>query len=183
MGVLYDYSMPGFMQFTASTSSNILIGVCSLMFLIAALDYLYQRYEYLKSLKMSKRDIKDEFKSTEGSPEIRAKLREIRRERASKRMMAAVPNADVVITNPTHFSVALQYDESKTAPLVLAKGQDETALRIREVAKEHDIPIVQNPPLARALYQYVEIDEEIPVEHYKAVAEIIRYVYELKGKL
>jgi flagellar biosynthetic protein FlhB len=137
----------------------------------------------MKSMRMSKFEIKEEYKQTEGNPEIKAKLRRIRMERARKRMMAAAPKADVVIINPTHFSVALQYDEdTMNAPTVIAKGMDEIALKIREIAKEHKIPLVENAPLARTLYKEVEIDKEINLEHYKAVAEIISYIYKLKNK-
>jgi len=163
--------------------TKMMIGVCTLMGIIGVADYLYQKYEHIKSLRMSKRDLKDEFKQTEGSPEIKAKLREIRNKRAQNRMMQAVPDADVVITNPTHYSVALKYDENVSpAPIVVAKGMDLIALKIREVAKENDVPIVENPPLARALYASVELEEEIPFKHYEAVAEVIRYIYKLKGK-
>ena len=154
------------------------------MAFIAVFDYMYQRHAYLKGLRMTKQEVKDEHKTQEGSPEIKGKIRAIRMERARKRMMAAVPKADVIITNPTHFSVALQYDAAKmAAPIVVAKGQDNIALKIREIAKKHDVPIVENPPLARALYASVDIDEPVPIEHYKAVAEIIGYVYKLKGKI
>lgn len=164
-------------------SKRMLIGICSAMFLMAAFDFLYQKFEYIKSMRMSKHDIKEEFKQTEGSPEIKAKLRELRAKRAGKRMMADVPSADVVITNPTHYSVALKYEMEKAeAPILVAKGQDLIALRIREIAKENNVPIVENPPLARALFNSVEIGNEIPLEHYNAVAEVIRYVYKLKGK-
>lgn len=161
---------------------RMLVGICSAMFLIALLDFLYQRFEYMKSMRMSKHDIKQEFKQTEGNPEVKAKLRELRARRAGKRMMADVPNADVVVTNPTHYSIALKYESEKTeAPVLIAKGKDLIALRIREIAKESKVPIVENPPLARALFSSVEIGQEIPLEHYNAVAEVIRYVYKLKG--
>jgi flagellar biosynthetic protein FlhB len=129
---------------------------------------------------MSLQEIKDEFKQSEGDPHIKAKIRQLRQQRMKKRMMAAVPKASVIITNPTHFSVALAYDRDMSAPVCVAKGVDNIALKIREIAKEHEIPIVENVPLARALYATVEIDEEIPVEHYHAVAEIIGYVMGLK---
>lgn len=158
-------------------------GVVAVMAVIAGLDYLYQRYEYLKQMRMSKQEIKDEHKQAEGDPMVKGRLRQIRAERARTRMMAAVPTADVVVTNPTHFAIALKYDiDSMGAPRVVAKGVDEVAFRIREVANENDIPIVENPPLARALFSTADIDEEVPPEHYKAVAEVISYVFKLKNK-
>ncbi|MCW5724080.1 MAG: flagellar biosynthesis protein FlhB [Maricaulaceae bacterium] len=144
---------------------------------IAALDYLFQRQSFMKRNRMSRREIRDELKQTEGDPMIRAKLRQIRQERARRRMMAAVPEATVVITNPTHFAVALKYEEGRGhAPVCVAKGVDAVALRIRELAEEHDVPVVEDPPLARALHASVEIDEPIPLEHYKAVARVIGFV-------
>ncbi|MBO6771797.1 flagellar biosynthesis protein FlhB [Thalassospira profundimaris] len=161
----------------------LLIATISLTAVIAGLDFAYQRYEFNKQMKMSKQEIKDEYKQTEGSPEIKAKVRQIRMERAQQRMMSSVPKADVVITNPTHFAVALQYDiDTMGAPMCIAKGQDNVALKIREVAEEHDITIMENPPVARALFATVEIDQEIPPEHYKAVAEIISFVFRQRGK-
>ena len=171
------------LMFLGSLAARMTIGVAIAMFFIAILDFLFQRYQYMKSLRMSRQEIKDEYKQSEGDPVIKGRLRRLRMERARKRMMAEVPKADVVITNPTHFAVALIYDNLKMkAPKVVAKGQDLIALKIREVAKEHDVPIVENPPLARALYDSAELDEEIPVTHYEAVAKIISYVYKLKGK-
>jgi flagellar biosynthetic protein FlhB len=132
---------------------------------------------------MSKQEIKDEFKQTEGDPMIRARLRALRAERSRQRMMQSVPEADVVITNPTHFAVALQYKpEDERAPVVVAKGMDNIAAKIRELATENDIPIVENPPLARALHKACDLDDEIPYEHFKAVAEIIGYVMRLNKK-
>ncbi|MDP6590724.1 MAG: flagellar biosynthesis protein FlhB, partial [Alphaproteobacteria bacterium] len=163
---------------------RLLVGVCSILALIAGLDYLYQRYEFLKQMKMSRQEIKDEYKQTEGDPAIKGKIRQLRQERARGRMMAAVPEADVVVTNPTHFAVALKYDaDNMNAPTLVAKGADLVAKRIREVAEESDVPIVRNPPLTRALYAAVDLDQEVPVEHYKAVAEVIGYVWRLKGKM
>jgi flagellar biosynthetic protein FlhB len=164
-------------------TAKMMIGICVFMGVIAVADYLYQQFEHIKSLRMSKRDLKDEYKQTEGSPEIKAKLREIRNKRSQERMMQAVPEADVVITNPTHYSVALKYNEKvNQAPVVVAKGMDFMALKIREIAKENKIPLLENPPLARALYASVELEQEIPFEHYEAVAEVIRYIYKLRGK-
>ncbi len=133
---------------------------------------------------MSKQELKDEYKQSEGDPHVKSKLRQLRQEKARARMMQAVPSADVVITNPTHYSVALKYDPDKNdAPIVVAKGVNEVALRIREVARENNIVILPNPPLARVLFDTVDLDESVPPEHYKAVAEIISYVFRLKGKL
>lgn len=163
---------------------RVLIGVLSVMTVIAALDFLYQKHQHTKQLRMSKQELKEEFKQTEGDPVIKSRLRQIRMERARKRMMAAVPEADVVITNPTHYSVALKYDPAEMeAPVLVAKGIDTIAMRIREIARENDVPILENPPLTRALYESVEIDQPIPPEHYKAVAEVIGYVMRLNGKL
>ncbi|MDE1901958.1 MAG: flagellar biosynthesis protein FlhB [Alphaproteobacteria bacterium] len=149
--------------------------------LIAAFDLFYTRYSYMKSLRMTKTEVKDEFKQMEGDPMIKSRLRQIRAEKARKRMMSQVPKADVVITNPTHYAVALQYDGgTMSAPVVLAKGINLIAERIRSVAGENRIPIVSNPPLARALYDGVEINQQIPGQHYRAVAEIISYVYKLR---
>lgn len=180
---LPDASPAGTLAFLATTSRRMMLGICLVMFFITAADYLYQRYEFMKSLRMSKQEIKEEYRQQEGDPQIKQRIRQIRVERARRRMMAAVPTADVIITNPTHYSVALKYDQEKMrAPAVVAKGVDNIALKIREVAKEHNIPLFENPPLAQALYATVDIDKEIPTEHYKAVAEIISYVYRLRGR-
>lgn len=158
-------------------------GVVGVMAVIAGLDYMYQRHEYMKQMRMTKQEIKDEHKQSEGDPMVKGRLRQIRAERARSRMMAAVPTADVVVTNPTHFAVALKYEiDSMGAPKVVAKGADEVAFRIREVANENDVPIVENPPLARALFSAADIDDEVPPEQYKAVAEVISYVFQLKNK-
>lgn len=163
---------------------RMVIGIVIAMFFIAIFDLLFQRLQYTKSLRMSRQEIKDEYKQSEGDPVVKQRLRQLRQERARKRMMAAVPDADVVITNPTHFAIALTYDtETMRAPVVVAKGQDLIALKIREIATENRVPIVQNPPLAQALFQSSEIDEEIPMAHYEAVAKVISYVYQLKGKM
>jgi len=163
---------------------RMMIGVMCVLTALAIGDYMYQRFHFLKSMRMSKQEVKEEHKQQEGDPVIRGRLRQVRMERARKRMMAAVPTASVVVTNPTHFAVALKYEMGDSgAPTLVAKGADIIAAKIREIARENDVPIVENPPLARALYGGVEIDEEIPPEHYKAVAEIISYVFRLKGKL
>jgi flagellar biosynthetic protein FlhB len=164
--------------------SRLLIGLLVVLFIIAVLDLLYQRYEHNKKMRMSKQELKDEYRQSEGDPHIKAKLRQLRQQKAQARMMQAVPSADVVITNPTHYSVALKYDpDQNEAPIVVAKGVNEVAMRIRETAREHNVTILPNPPLARVLFDTVDIDEAVPPEHYKAVAEIISYVFRLKGKL
>ena len=164
------------------TALLIIIVVLALMTVIAGIDFLYQRYEHDKKLRMTKQQVKDEYKQTEGDPQIKARLRQIRTQRARARMMQAVPESDVVVTNPTHYAIALKYDQAEMqAPKVTAKGQDLVALKIREIAEENDVPIVENPPLARALHAGVELEEEVPPEHYQAVAEIIGYVMRLKS--
>jgi flagellar biosynthesis protein FlhB len=179
---LIDIEMAGVLVQIHKHLLVLLGGVVAVMFVIAGLDYAYQQYEHHKSLKMSRQEIKDEQKDSDGDPKIKARLRAIRMERARQRMMSAVPEATVVITNPTHFAVAMKYEDGGLgAPTVVAKGSDDVAFRIREVAEENNVPIVENPPLARALFATVEIDEEIPVEHYKAVAEVIGYVMSLTG--
>ena len=163
---------------------TMLIAICAVLGVVAGADFLYQKWDHIRGLRMSKQDLKDESKQNEGDPMVKARLRAVRAERSRRRMMASVPEADVVVTNPTHFAVALKYDNAvMAAPKVVAKGQDLVALRIRELAGQHKVPIVENPPLARALYATCDIDQEIPVEHYQAVAEIIGYVMRLKGKL
>jgi len=179
-----DMSLTQFTTLLQSLATRVLLGVLSVMTVIAALDYLYQKQQHLKQLRMSKQEMKEEFKQTEGDPMVKSRLRQIRMERARRRMMAAVPEADVVITNPTHYAVALKYDmEVMNAPKLVAKGADSLAMKIRELAAEHGVPVVENPPLTRALYESVEIDREVLPEHYKAVAEVIGYVMRLKGKL
>jgi flagellar biosynthetic protein FlhB len=164
-------------------SFQVLGAVVAILAIIAAADYLFQYRQWFERQKMSVRELKEEFKQTEGDPAIKGKIRQIRQARARKRMMAAVPQASVVITNPTHFAVALKYEPGMNAPLCLAKGVDAVARRIREAASEHAVPIVENPPLARALHATVEIDQEIAPEHYKAVAEVIGYVMRLRRRL
>jgi flagellar biosynthetic protein FlhB len=151
---------------------------------IAGADYFWQRMRWMSRNRMSKQDIKEEYRQNEGDPVIKSKIRALRQERARKRMMTAVPKATVVIMNPTHYAVALKYESGKmAAPVCVAKGVDALALRIRAVAEENDVPVVENPPLARALHAAIEIDEPVPPEHFKAVAQVIGYVFRLKGKL
>ena len=153
--------------------------VLAVLFILAMIDLFYQRFNNLRELRMTKQEVKDEFKNTEGDPHIKARLKQIRNERARQRMMQAMQKADVVITNPTHYSVALSYDQTTmAAPVMVAKGMDDLALRIRERAKELDVPLYESPALARALHAGVDIDEEIPPEHYKAVATIIGYIWQ-----
>ena len=161
----------------------ILFLVVLVMVALASADYIYQRWSHKEKLKMTKQEVKDEHKEQDGDPKVKGRIRGLRLERHRQRMMAAIPKASVIITNPTHFAVALQYDiDAMGAPKVVAKGVDYLAKRIRQIAETHEIPIVENPPLARALYAAVEVDQEIPQEHYKAVAEVIGYVMRLKGK-
>jgi flagellar biosynthesis protein FlhB len=157
---------------------------CGLVLLVMAVaDYVYQRHSLESSLKMSRQDIKDEFRSSEGDPQLKSKLRQMARQMASRRMMHSVPNADVVVTNPTHFAVALEYKPSRMgAPIVTAKGQNLIAEQIKRVAKEHHIPIVENPPLARALFGSVEIGDAIPSSLYQAVAEVLAFIYRLRDE-
>jgi flagellar biosynthetic protein FlhB len=163
--------------------AQLMAGILVVYLVIAMIDLVYQRYEHNKKMRMTKQEVKDEYKQTEGDPHVRAKLRQLRAERSRQRMIQAVPQADVVITNPTHFSIALKYKpEEMEAPVCIAKGVDEVALRIREVAKEHSIILFENPPLARVLYDTVEVDDPIPPEHYKAVAEVISFVFKAKNR-
>jgi flagellar biosynthetic protein FlhB len=157
--------------------------VVAMLAVVAIADYFFQYRQWYERQKMSLREMKEEFKQSEGDPHIKGKIRQLRQQRMKKRMMAAVPKASVIITNPTHYSVALSYERGMPAPICVAKGVDLIALKIREIAGEHNIPIVENVPLARALYANVEIDEEIPVEHYHAVAEIIGYVMGMRRGL
>lgn len=170
------------LPFTKHLSLQLIGAVVAILAIIAGADYLFQYQQWFKRQKMSMRELKDEFRDSEGDPKIKAKIRQLRQSRVRKRMMAEVPNATVVVTNPTHFAVALKYERGMNAPLCVAKGADLIALKIREVAKEHDVPIVENPPLARALHATVEVDQEVPAEHYKAVAEVIGYVMRLNRR-
>lgn len=168
---------------TISLTKHLMGSVVALLALVAIGDYLFQYRQWYERQKMSVQEMKEEFKQSEGDPHVKGRIRQIRQQRMKKRMMAAVPKASVIITNPTHYSVALAYDRSMSAPICVANGVDVLAFKIREIAKEHDIPIVENVPLARALYATVDIDKEIPVEHYHAVAEIIGYVMRLRRGL
>jgi flagellar biosynthesis protein FlhB len=165
---------------TSSLTVHLMGAVVALLAAVAIGDYLFQYRQWFERQKMSLQEMKEEFKQSEGDPHVKGKIKQLRQARMRKRMMAAVPKASVIITNPTHYSVALSYERGMSAPVCVAKGVDNIAFKIREIAKAHDVPIVENVPLARALYATVEIDDEIPVEHYHAVAEIIGYVMGLK---
>jgi flagellar biosynthetic protein FlhB len=166
-----------------SMTLKLLGAVVAMLAVVAIADYFFQYRQWYERQKMSLQDMKQEFKQSEGDPHIKARIRQLRQARMKKRMMTSVPKASVIITNPTHYAVALSYERGMSAPICVAKGVDLIALKIREIAKEHDIPIVENVPLARALHASVEIDDEIPVEHYHAVAEVIGYVMGLKRGL
>jgi flagellar biosynthetic protein FlhB len=165
---------------TRTLALKLMGAVVAMLAVIAAADYLFQYRQWYERQKMSLREMKDEFKETDGDPKIKGKMRQLRQSRMRKRMIAAVPKAAVIITNPTHYAIALQYERGMEAPVCVAKGVDALALKIREVAGEHSIPIVENPPLARALHATVDVDQAIPPEHYKAVAEVIGYVMRLR---
>jgi flagellar biosynthetic protein FlhB len=170
-------------HFIGNTIVNTGIRVAVVLLVIAIFDYGYQFWEFEKNLRMSKQEIKEEYKMTEGNPQIKSKIREKQRQMSLRRMMTEVPKADVVITNPTHFAIAVKYDAGKAdAPLVLAKGKDLIAQKIKEIAKDNNVPIVENKPLAQALYKTVEIGDMVPAELYKAVAEVLAFVYSLKNK-
>jgi flagellar biosynthesis protein FlhB len=168
------------MGITIGLTLQLLAAVVAMLSAVAIADYIFQYRTWFEKQKMSLQDMKQEFKQSEGDPHIKGKLRQLRQQRMRKRMMAAVPQASVIITNPTHYAVALRYERGMPAPICVAKGIDTIALKIREIAGKHDIPIVENVPLARALHATVEVDDEIPVEHYHAVAEIIGYVMGLR---
>jgi flagellar biosynthetic protein FlhB len=162
---------------------KLLGGVVVVMAVLAPADVFYQRFSYMKKMRMSKQDLKEEFKQTEGDQTVKARIRQLRMKRAQERMMASVPRATVVVTNPTHYAVALLYEPDKMpAPKLVAKGADLIAQRIRALAEEHKVPIVETAPVARALFAAVDIDEMVPPEHYKVVAEIISFVFKLKRK-
>lgn len=168
---------------TAQASAVRMLGaMTAALFFVAVLDYGWVRWRWLKRQRMSLQEIKEEHKQTEGNPEVKGKIRQLRMERARRRMLTAVPSATVVVTNPTHYAVALKYESGMQAPVCVAKGVDEVALRIREIAVEHKVPIVENPPLARALYATAELDQLIPENHYRAVAEVIGFVMNLRKR-
>lgn len=180
---LAHVSLDAILHFAAKLVMDLGIKTAVALMVLAIFDYIYQKYEYEKNIRMSKQDIKDEYKKMEGDPLIKGKIRERQRRMAMQRMMQEVPNADVIITNPTHFAVALKYEGSEMeAPQVIAKGQDYVALRIKEIAKENGVITMENKPLARALFQRAEIGDAIPADLFQAVAEVLAYVYKLKGR-
>jgi len=165
---------------TTTLTLQLMGAVVAMLAIVAIADYFFQYRQWHERQKMSLQEMKQEFKQSEGDPHIKGRIRQLRHARMKKRMMSAVPKASVIITNPTHYAVALSYERGMPAPICVAKGIDSIALKIREIAKAHDIPVVENVPLARALHATVKVDEEIPVEHYHAVAQIIGYVMGLK---
>ncbi len=180
---LVGLEIPVALQIVGSILLHMIINMCLAMLILGFLDKKYQTYEYEKSIKMTKQEVKDEHKDTEGDPKIKARIKSIQMQMARQRMMSTVPEADVVVTNPTHYAVAIKYDKNKApAPIVTAKGVDYLAFQIREIAKEHNVPIVENRPIARALYSNVPIDGMIPSDLYVAVAEILAFVYNSKHK-
>ncbi len=170
-------------SFLADTSGEIMLKVGLALLFLAAADYAYNRWDFEKNLKMTKEEAREEHKMTEGNPQIKSRIREVQRSMARRRMMAAVPEADVVITNPIHYAVALKYDPGEnSAPVIVAKGERKLAQRIKEMALEHDVPIVEDPPLARLLFKQGEVGQEIPVDAYQAVAEVLSYIYQLQNR-
>lgn len=174
-------SVQAFVMFNQKVFLEMVLGVLAVAAILAILDYLYQRFEFMKEQRMTKQEVKDEMKDSFGDPHIRARQRQIRMERARMRMMEEIPKANVVVTNPTHYAIALLYAQGKdAAPRVVAKGVDHVALKIREKADEYGIPLVEDPPLARALYGQVDLGDEIPLTLYEAVSKVIAYVMSLK---
>lgn len=181
--VLADTSVGMTLSYLAKISALVMAKICAILILIAFLDFIFVRWELEEKMKMTKQEVKEEYKESEGDPHIKAQIRSIQQEMARKRMMAEVPKADVVVTNPTHLSVAIRYDSKKMdSPIVVAKGADHLAMKIREIARQHDIPLVENPPVARLLHK-LDLGERIPEDLFKAVAEILAHVYSLKGKI
>ena len=178
-----DIYLPYMFNIVLDLIKRILTSITLAIAVVAALDYGYEKFSHKKGLKMTKQEVKEEYKQMEGDPHIKGKIKQKQRQMANQRMMQAVPSSTVIVTNPTHISIAIRYEQGKdTTPIVVAKGADEVAFRIREIAKSHDIPIIENIPLARLIYKEVDIDQEIPEEMYKAVAEVLVAVYKIKNK-
>lgn len=181
--LLYDITLQQAILLLGDTVTALGMKIASFYFVIALLDFAYQKWKFSEDMKMTKQEVKDEYKNAEGDPQIKSKIRQRMREASQRRMMQSLPQADVVITNPTHYAVAIKYDAKMyDAPVVVAKGEDYLALKIREKAKEYQIEIVENKPLARMLYANVEIGELVPPELYQAVAEVLAMVYRMQGK-
>ena len=181
--MLYDIPLISAIMLLGDIIFDIGTVICVIYAIIGVADYVFEKRKFKKEMMMTKQEVKDEWKNTEGNPEVKNKIRQKMSEASRRRMMQAVPEADVVITNPTHFAVALKYEQNKgKAPVVIAKGEDYLAAKIKEAARENNIEIVENKPLARMLYYNVELDEEIPPELYQAVAEVLAFVYNIKNK-
>ena len=181
--MLYDIPLISAIMLLGDIIFDIGTVICVIYTIIVIADYVFEKRKFRKDMMMTKQEVKDEWKNTEGNPEVKNKIRQKMSEVSRRRMMQAVPEADVVITNPTHFAVALKYEQNKgKAPVVVAKGEDYLAAKIKEAARENNIEIVENKPLARMLYYNVELDEEIPPELYQAVAEVLAFVYNIKNK-
>ena len=181
---LYDMSMMQAVNLIGETVIDLGIRISAIYMIIAGADFMYQKYKFKNDMKMTKQEVKEEYKNAEGDPEIKGKIKARMREASQRRMMQAIPKADVVITNPTHYAVAIQYDtEVAPAPIVVAKGSDYLAQKIKEIARENNIEIVEDKPLARMLYANVDIDKQIPPELYQAVAEVLAMVYHAQGRV
>ncbi len=179
---LVNQDINSILTYVGKVSFKIVMSTCWVLVVLAIMDFIYQKWEHAKSIRMTKQETKEENKQTEGDPLIKGRIRKLQREMARKRMMAAVPKADVVITNPTHFAVALKYDQvAMNAPIVVAKGADHMAAKIKEIAKKHHVPIVENKAVARLLFTMTEVDEAIPENLYRVVAEILAHIYRLKN--
>ena len=180
--ILIDTDIGNTLGYLAKVSGLIMAKICAILILLALLDFLFVKWEMEEKMKMTKQELKEEFKESEGDPHIKAQIRGIQQEMARKRMMAEVPKADVVVTNPTHLAVAIRYDAKEMdSPMVIAKGADLIALKIREIAAEHEVPVIENPPVARILHK-LDLGQHIPENLFKAIAEILAHVYSLKGK-
>ncbi len=180
---LVQFSVIELITFIGKVAFKITLYTCLVLIILAALDYFYQRWQYEKDLKMTKQEVKDEYKMREGDPKVKARIKSVQREMAQKRMMEAVPEATVIITNPTHLAIAIKFQIDMPAPMMVAKGAGFLAKQIKEIAQKHSIPVIEQKTLARIIYKTVEINEYIPEDLYKAVAEILAYVYRLKGLL
>lgn len=182
--LLYDMPLLQAIQLIGQLVTDLGMRIAMVYIVLAAVDYIYQRFKFAKDMRMTKQEIKDEYKQQEGDPQIKGKIRQKMQEASRRRMMQSLPQADVVITNPTHYAVAIKYDpEVADAPLVIAKGEDYLARKIKEIAKENNVEIVENKPLARMLYANVEVGQAVPPELYQAVAEVLAFVYHLQGKV